>query len=458
MSSELNPVFKGPGNVESKGRVDENHNVLTNVAYSKPIADLTKVNTHTGSNELLILQENHICNENTTSDLLLANETFTGVWQHVLNYNEIRVSVIADQDSATNGLKIQWSIDGVNAVSGVDDDYSILKDKGKAFSTPRNFPYFRVVYINGAVDQGYFNLVSQVDVNASKGSSHRIRDSIIGDDDAVLNKSVITGIRDDGVFGNAELDNANHLMVNSQPYLYTIAEGDISGHSTLLKFGTRTSVAAATQSIVWEGTNALYTYLTSAEQLKVSSSSAQDGAGGTGILTLTLVGLDGNFDEITETITMNGLTAVTTTKSYLRIYRAYGATSGTSLTNVGAITITNNAGTIQLVYIPAGDGQTLMTIWTVPNGKIGYITQVTFSSDTAKGARVSLFTRLNDGGTLYPWQIKYRAYCFGGNEVFPFNIPFAIPEKTDIEVRVTTPASAGVTSAGATFELWYENE
>ena len=44
-----------------------------------------------------------------------------------------------------------------------------------------------------------------------------------------------------------------------------------------------------------------------------------------------------------------------------------------------------------------------------------------------------------------------------GNIQNHLNIPFEVPEKTDIEMRVTTPAAAGVTSIGATFELWYEN-
>lgn len=421
------------------------------------IDGVIETNEHTGNKEIRVYQENHICAENTTATPLGANGVFTGQWQDATNYNEIRVSVITDQNSALDGLAIQWSANGTDLILGVDDNFTITANKGKAFSTPRNWPYFRVKYTNGTIAQGSFHLISQVDRGSSKGSSHRIADSIVGDDDATLQKSVITGLRDDGVFGNAEMDNANHLMVNSQPYLYTIAEGDISGHSTLLKFGTRTAIAAATQSLIWEGTNALYTYLTSAEQLKVTSSSAQDGVAGTGILTLTMVGLDSNWNELIETVTMNGLTPVTTTASFLRINRAYGATSGSSLTNVGNITITNNAGTNQLVYIPAGDGQTLMTLWTVPVGKEAYLTQITASTDSNKGARVSIYTRLNDGGTLYPWQIKYRAYLFSGNEVFPFNIPFKIPAKTDIEVRYTTPASAGVTSGGATFELWYEN-
>jgi len=109
------------------------------------------------------------------------------------------------------------------------------------------------------------------------------------------------------------------------------------------------------------------------------------------------------------------------------------------------------------MYIPAGDGQTLMTMFTIPAGKVAYLTQITASNDSGKGARFSLFTRLNDGGIIYPWNIKYRAYLVGGNEVIPFNIPFKIPAKTDIEIRFTTPTAAGVTSGGATFELWFED-
>lgn len=415
-----------------------------------------KTNPNTNKNELLVNLEGHQCPQNSTVEQLAINGVFTGSgWQDTIDYGVLSINVVSDQNSATNGLDVQWSNDGINVT---DHDYfTILANTPKTFTFGPAERYFRLVYTNGSLATSTFHLTSLLRRVYVKPSSHRISDSIVGQDDAELVKSVITGLRDDGTFGNTILDNENRIQVSSQPYLYGIAESAIAGHSSLLKFGTRTSIAANTQSLVWEGTNALYTYLTSAEQLKVSSSSAQDGAGGTGILTLTLVGLDGNFNEITETVTMNGITAVTTTNTFIRIFRAYGATSGTSMTNVGNINITNNAGTNQLVYIPAGDGQTLMTMWTVPAGKVAYMTQITASNDSGKGARFSLYTRLNDGGTIYPWAIKYRAYLVGGNNVIPFNIPFKIPAKTDIEIRFTTPTAAGTTAGGATFELWYES-
>jgi len=451
-AKEVAAVYNGSVKILSDGYVVGAVNPLP---VKTEMDSAIKDNVHTGNKEIRVFSEGHVCNENSTSSLLLADATFTGDWQDTLDYSEVIISVISDKGSATDGFVVEWSSRGV--VADEDDVFTVLANKGKTFSFPCNRRYVRTKYTNGAVDQGIFDMQTLLKRFASKGSSHRITDSIVGEDDAALTKSVITGLRDDGVFGNVILDNENRMVVSSQPYTYGIAENSIAGHTALLKFGTRTAVAANTQSVVWEGTNPLYTYLTVAQQLKVVSASAQDGVGGTGIRTLTIVGLDANFDEVTEVVTMNGLTQVTTANSYIRIFRAYGSTSGTSLTNVGDINIYDNAGTLQLLRIVAGDGQTLMTIFTIPRNKTAYLIQLSTSNDSGKGARISLFTRLNDGGTLYPWQIKYRAYIIGGDNEFHFNIPFKIAAKTDIEIRVTTPASAGTTSAGATFELWYED-
>ena len=252
-------------------------------------------------------------------------------------------------------------------------------------------------------------------------------------------------------------DNTGGDVNGAIPYAVAIAQGSLRGHSTLVKFGTRTAVAAATSSVIWEGNTPLYTYMSTAQQLKVVSSSTSDAPDGTGARTILLQGLDANFDLIEETITMNGTTTVTTTKSFLRVFRAYATTTGRSLVNVGKITIRNNAATEEKLVIVAGDGQSLMTIWTVPRGKTAYLVSAGFSTDTNKGARVSFLTRENNGATNPPYQIKYRSFVFSGQNNYPFAIPLKITEKTDIEVRVNTPSNAGITSAGATLEIFYKD-
>jgi len=397
----------------------------------------------------------HVCEGNSSVIPLLANATFTGEWQDSSIYGTVIVGVISDKPSAINGLRIEYSADGINVEQG--DSYSIQANNGKTFSFGMANRYIRIVYVNGSENQGSFNLQTIFKTASIKDSSHKLSDNVVGDDDTTLVKAGITGMRDDGIFGNAILDNENRIQVDSQPYSYAIAEGAIAGHTPLLKFGTRSSILANTQSTIWEGTSALYQYLTVAETLSVVSSSANDAALGSGVRTMTLYGEDINFNEISEVVTLTGLTSVVTTKSFFRIFRAISSTCGIGRTNAGNISVTSSVSALQLVYIPAGDGQTLMTLWTVPAGKVAYITQMTASNDSGKGARFSLYTRQMDGGILYPWVIKYRAYLTGGNNVVPFNIPFKIPEKTDIEIRFTTDVNAGTTRGGATFELWYEN-
>jgi len=389
---------------------------------------------------------------NSTSTPLGISGVFTGTATEILNYGIIFISVYTDVASAVDGLAIQQSINGTNW--DFSDNYNIAAGANKNFSINPHARYLRVVYTNGAVAQTTFRLQVILKGNA-KPSSHRIQDAITDEDDAELVEAIITGKDDSGVFRSVSVSNSSRLKTVSQPYMYAISEGDSPNYDALLKFGTRTSVTAGVASIVWEGTNPTYTYLTSAEQLQVVSSDAADASAGTGIRTLTLEGLDSSFNPLSETVTMNGVTQVTTTNSFIRVFRAYGATSGTSATNVGNITITNNAGTNTLVYIPAGDGQTLIAMWTVPLGQELHITKLTFSTSSNKGARISLFVRELNGGTIYPWRIRYRAYLFSGAETFNLDVPIIVGEKTDIEMRVLTPGAAGVTSAGATFEGWY---
>lgn len=403
------------------------------------------------SGQLKVVLDGKVSTENSSSTPLAAGEIFQGTSLETLDYAMIFITVYSDVASATDGLCTEVSSDGITWRES--DCYAIPADKEKTFSFQPAKKYLRVKYTNGGTDQTVFDLQTVFKKTNSKPSSHRIQDSIITEDDATLVKAVISGEDDTGVFRNAKVDSTGRVQVVSQPYTYSIAEGTIPDHSPLLKFGTRSATTTA-QSTIWEGPTALYTYMATAQQLKITSASANDIATtGTGARTLFIQGLDANYDEISETINMNGLTAVTTSNSYLRVFRSYVASSGSSYTNTGDISIKNNASTVTQAIIKAGDSQTLMSLWTVPNGATAYITNGTFSTNSNKGSRVSFFTRLNDG-IVYPWRIQYRAYVFSGNENFNFNIPFKIPAKTDIEVRATQ-ASVGA-DCGATFELWYE--
>lgn len=131
---------------------------------------------------------------NSTTTPLGTNETFTGTWTSTLAYSEAIVSVGVTGSSAssvTDGLKVQWSGDGSTVHD--QDVFTISADSDKTFSFPMQRPYIRVVYQNDGVVQTTFSLQLLLKVYASKGSSHRLQDDLVGQDDAIVTKSQIVG-------------------------------------------------------------------------------------------------------------------------------------------------------------------------------------------------------------------------------------------------------------------------
>ena len=121
----------------------------------------------------------------------------------------------------------------------------------------------------------------------------------------------------------------------TEPFYLQVARNQISFHKSNFKFGFNPDVDDSLETVWAQG--GLYSYLASASVLKVSSSSTSDTSAGTGARTVELFGLDANYDEISETITLNGQTAVNTTNEFLRINRMVVKSAGTGGQNAGVI-------------------------------------------------------------------------------------------------------------------------
>lgn len=141
-----------------------------------------------GDAELLVKLQNHICEDNTTTTPLGAGEKFTGGWQDCLDYQEVNISVVADKDSAVNGLLIEWSADGV--VVGDTDTFSVYANAGTNYTPNPAFRYVRVNYTNGAQAQTFFSLMTILRKTVTGGSFHRIDSTLKDDSDARLNITV----------------------------------------------------------------------------------------------------------------------------------------------------------------------------------------------------------------------------------------------------------------------------
>lgn len=224
-----------------------------------------------------------------------------------------------------------------------------------------------------------------------------------------------------------------------------LARGAIAQTSHINKFGYNTSVGLNFETITDLGGDQYYP--TSAGIVSVVSSDANDDDGDTGARTVEIQGLDGNYEEISETITMNGTSAVTTTASFHRVFRMRVLTAGTTGTNEGNITASIGGNNVARIS-SANGGQTLMAVYTVPAGCKGYLTN--FQGSLSKNQEAVFMIRTKNGAESSAWQVKAMFGTFANSVQYNYQIPLEISEKTDIEIRAKVGATAEI---GAIFDI-----
>jgi len=217
-----------------------------------------------------------------------------------------------------------------------------------------------------------------------------------------------------------------------------VSRGKVRGAFHIIKFGENLDVDGSMETI-WDG-GGLYTYLTSAGVLTVTSSDSDDSASGTGARTITVEGLDANYNQVSETLTVGGGAG---SVEFFRVFRAFVATSGSSGTNEGTISIAQGATTlaqIRTVGSPtvSGLGQTFMSIYTIPAGYTGYIYQLDVSTAKAEGDVFLMKRGVNDNGT---WRAQDVMHTNANDIERVYKFPLKIEEKADIEVRALSPSN-----------------
>ena len=245
----------------------------------------------------------------------------------------------------------------------------------------------------------------------------------------------------------------------NEPFYLQVAREQIFNHKTIFKFGFNPDIDNTLETVWTQG--GLYSYLESATVLKVSSSSTADTSAGTGARTVELFGLDTNYDEINEIVTLNGQTAVNTTKEYLRINRMIVRSAGTGGANAGIIyagtgTVTTGVPANIYATIAIGDNQTLMSLWTVPKDYTAYLYQshVTAACTTSNKLLTTTIVA-RPYGEVFQVKDKFGIQVDGGDIHQVYKFPLKFTEKTDIEVRAIADAGSANVEVSAGLDIIY---
>lgn len=245
--------------------------------------------------------------------------------------------------------------------------------------------------------------------------------------------------------------NAVSGVSENKDFMQNVAEGNVPNYKSINKFGENPDIDSAAAEDVWDG-GGLYNFSTIADIDRISSSNVLD------VQKIEVYGLDANYQEIEETVTLNGQTPVVLANTYLRVYRMKNVDSVDVAGVVYCFVNTAVVGGVpsDLTKVRAnirnGNNQTLMAVYTIPAGKTGYYQGGFIAMSRASDASADFTLRARAINGVF--QVKRRVSLNSGGSSHwnaGYLIPVKYEEKTDILIRCdsvsgnNTGVSAGFT-------------
>lgn len=216
-----------------------------------------------------------------------------------------------------------------------------------------------------------------------------------------------------------------------------VARNVVKGTSHLHKFGAVPALANGSEASVWDA-GVLYPWSSFNVANTAVVSIVDDDDNGK---TVTVEGLDQNYLFTSEDFVVSNNAVTTGTVEFKRINRAY-ISAGTD--NTANVDITYNSSVVARIL--ATRGQTLMSVYTVPDNCTMYMTKIQASADGSS----SLFLKKRFPGQD-AFRIAHTGELQGGNYEYEFDVPLSIEARTDIDVRAESKVGSGNARVTAAF-------
>lgn len=221
----------------------------------------------------------------------------------------------------------------------------------------------------------------------------------------------------------------------SEPFELQVSRGQIPGHQFVHRMARVPEMSNNQTGTLWDVNDTVYPWSAwdTAGTISITRASASDAD-----KNVIVTGLDSDYNEFTETIALTAASGNTSVNSFKRIeaVRMNGTAS-----NVGDITVLKGATTV--AKIVAGVGQSLMGIYTVPAGYTAFLHQGVMTIQNGADATGTFYYRLLGDRFFigHTFEVASSEYHYG------FTCPFAVPEKSDIDVRATVRTNNALVTA-----------
>lgn len=242
-------------------------------------------------------------------------------------------------------------------------------------------------------------------------------------------------------------------------FYVAVAKGEIAGHFLVNKFGRNAAVPNGSFELV-SSLSAVYAgFINAATTVRIKSGgNAADTAAGAGAQSIIVEGIDASLNRASELIATNGASASSSTStSFWRIDRAYVVDVGTyvSAEPTADIIIENTAGTVDLIEILTGEGQSLHCHYAIPTGYDVYLIGYELSSDATQRSdfRLCVGLKLDDVSTPFG-AVRVKRYWDGiDGTVEHDHAPVLMSANGASDIFINASGGGGAAKVSASFDL-----
>lgn len=240
------------------------------------------------------------------------------------------------------------------------------------------------------------------------------------------------------------------VVAQVAPFNYDVdvALGNVPGISSRFRDGCNDDITTSNEDI-WN-VGGVQTYLSAPSTFSVVSSSVNDISAGTGANNVRLEGLDGSFNEISETIGMNGTTPVISSNSYIRMFDAIVTSAGSTESNEGVITFDSTAPVLVQGQIQIGINRSQTFQYTVPAAKTALLTRLSLSAGNNDQMGFTVFIRPSGG--VFTEEIFIQ--IIGTPFEYNFSPYLVVPQMSDIRIFGIRLTGTGPTRGTAQLQLY----
>ena len=223
--------------------------------------------------------------------------------------------------------------------------------------------------------------------------------------------------------------------LSNKDVMLEIPAGNVTGYSSVNKFGENPDITAGTTEDIWSG-GGTYVWPTTADithiRQAVDQAAMRSG-------TIEVQGLDTDFVLTVQTVDLDATNTTTPVALTTALKRVFRMKVFENVVTDQDIELRNVGGGTTYAVIAAGYNQTLMALYTIPAGKTGYMTayyadNVPTASKVPDSVDIDMW--MADRANGYEFQIKHMRGITPGNSGFrhEFKPYYKITEKTDIKI------------------------